>query len=250
VLVACPESSLLDDEAAAALARPVATPHEAFIALSEWSAAAEGAGGEGEGEGEGEECGVGGGPGRAARVRVRAAAREWSGRAVLDFNALLPLPGEAPSGAAAQQGAATRERERARARERERAAAADELGEGEDAAPSFSLVTGALSRRGPPRGAASVAAAAAASAATSALTIAQGGGALVTAASAAADAAVRAVSGPGSGAAYLRDKRAWRGLAYEAEGEGGEGLAPTVAEGRVGTAAGYAGEGGGGVSRA
>jgi len=173
------------------------------------------------------------------RVRVRAAAREWSGRAVLDFNALLPLPGEAPSGSAAQSGAA--------ARERARAAAADELGEGEgeDAAPSFSLVTGALSRRGPPRGAASVAAAAAASAGTSAITIAQGGGALVTAAAAAAAAAVRAVSGPGSGAAYLRDKRAWRGLAYEAEGEGGEGLAPTVAEGRVGIAAGYAGEGGG-----
>jgi len=227
VLVACPESSLLDDEAAAALARPVATPHEAFIALAEWSAAAEDGEGEAEAPAAGGEGGAEGGASAHARVRVRVrqAAREWSGRAVLDFDALLPRAGEV---FAARSGAA---------RASAAAAAADELGEGEDAAPSFSLVTGALSRRGPPRGAAAGAA--------STLAAQVGGGALVAASAAAAAAAVRAVSGPGSGAAYLRDKRAWRGLAYEAEG----GAAPTVAEGRVGTAAGYAGEGGGGAGR-
>jgi diphthamide biosynthesis protein 2 len=80
VLVACPEASLLDGEDAAAHAVPVATPHEAFVALEELAREAEEEGEEKEGGGAGEAGG--GGAGAASPLA-------WDGSLHLAFHALM-----------------------------------------------------------------------------------------------------------------------------------------------------------------
>ena len=78
ILVACPESTLLDEELAATFPRPVATPHEAIVALNGWG-----------NEEQEEECDKNINHHVNKNNTIAPSSTVWTGQSRFDFSTLL-----------------------------------------------------------------------------------------------------------------------------------------------------------------
>lgn len=263
ILVACPEATLMDEHVASTFRQPLATPHEAIVALADFL--------------DDDDSIVNG-----SGLVLPAVAREWTGRGVMDFQSLLPstvardhsatTAASASScgcagghgGGADGDGGCCGGSGVASGRRREDGNVDgdddDDDDEGSGRRPVHSLITGSMVGGGGggrryafqstvPAGAEdqTMHVAHAANQATSGATAASSndaGTAIVTKPSSGADGAL-AILGPGTAAEYYMTKRQWRGLAYEAAeassnlADMGAGTSTAIVEGQKGIAARY-----------
>jgi hypothetical protein len=233
VYVSCPEAALVDGSS---YNRPIATPHEAFVALAPTEDFPE------------------------ADAADTAAGFAWSGRSELEFGPLVdraarsgllqPLEGQR------QEALELRARRRTQRLARMQAArarrGADETGveqeldldaasDDEDEAPTLSLVSGSRGLvgggGGTGRAAAVDAAAVSASSAAAPPTAVEGGASLV--ASSHGETTLSTAVFTSSAGDYLLTKREWRGLAYEVPEEA---ASTVIVKGLAGVASGYRNE--------
>jgi diphthamide biosynthesis protein 2 len=179
ILVACPESTLLDDELAATFPRPVATPHEAIVALNGWN--------EEEEEEENKD-------GITQKRKINPGSSVWTGQSRFDFSDLL-LPKETSLSSTAASSSSS-------------SAATSSKQRSGSPPPQHSLLSG---RMIPKRMNAIIDA----SGNQTQPSADYKSGVLTTT----TDSAILAVTHDGSAGSFLTTKRTWRGLEYDVSSE-------------------------------
>jgi hypothetical protein len=179
ILVACPESTLLDDELAATFPRPVATPHEAIVALNGWNEEDE--------EEENKD-------GNTQKRKINPGSSVWTGQSRFDFSDLL-LPKETSLSSTAASSSSS-------------SAATSSKQRSGSPPPQHSLLSG---RMIPKRMNAIIDA----SGKRTQPSVDDKSGVLTTT----TDSAILAVTHDGSAGSFLTTKRTWRGLEYDVSSE-------------------------------
>jgi diphthamide biosynthesis protein 2 len=206
ILVACPESTLLDDELAATFPRPVATPHEAIVALNGWNEEDE--------EEENKD-------GNTQKRKINPGSAVWTGQSRFDFSDLLlpketyspPPSSSSTSASSPSSSAATSSKQRSGS-----------------PPPQHSLLSGRMI----PKRMNAIIDASGKPAQSSAD---DKSGVLTTT----TDSAILAVTHDGSAGSFLTTKRTWRGLEYDVSSEVAS--STEIVEGHRGVASRYDGEG-------